>query len=102
MIEIKWSALCAGILLLWNLAGFILMGMDKRRARRNEWRVPERVFFFFAFCFGGVGILAGMRVFHHKTQHLSFRIGVPAGILLDGVLIFMLAAPKGWISALLF
>lgn len=84
--------LCAA-LIAWNLTGFVLMGADKRRAKLGRWRIPEKTFFFFAFCFGRLGILAGMKLFHHKTQHLSFRVGVPTGILLDCALIAFL---MGW------
>ncbi len=61
-----------------NLAGFFLMGIDKRRAVRRKWRIPERRLFAVAFLFGSVGILTGMYVFRHKTKHLSFAIGIPA------------------------
>jgi len=80
----------ACLLLCWNALAFLVMGWDKGRARRGEWRVPEKVLFFFAFCFGGPGILAGMRVFRHKTRHLSFQIGVPAGILFSCALAWLL------------
>jgi uncharacterized membrane protein YsdA (DUF1294 family) len=62
---------------LWNLAGFIIVILDKQRARRNKWRIRERTFFLWALAFGAVGILLGMYVFHHKTRHWSFVIGMP-------------------------
>ena len=79
-------------LILINLFGFAIMGIDKRRAIRHRWRVPERVLFGTAFCFGSIGILTGMYVFRHKTRHLSFRLGIPAilalQLLLAGLLFF--------------
>lgn len=79
-------------LILINLFGFSVMGIDKRRAIRHRWRVPERVLFGTAFCFGSIGILTGMYVFRHKTRHLSFRLGIPAilalQLLLAGLLFF--------------
>lgn len=79
-------------LILINVFGFAVMGIDKRRAIRHRWRVPERVLFGTAFFFGSIGILTGMYVFRHKTRHLSFRLGIPAilalQILLVGLLFF--------------
>lgn len=68
-------------LLLWlaavNLIAFTLFGIDKRRAKRGKWRIAERTLLLLAALGGSVGALLGMRVWHHKTRHLSFRIGIP-------------------------
>lgn len=61
-----------------NLIGFFIMGADKSRAKRKRWRVAEKKLFLIALLFGSIGILVGMYVFHHKTRHLSFRLGIPA------------------------
>jgi len=66
-----------GFYILWNVGAFILVILDKQRARKNEWRISERTFFIWAFVFGAVGIFVGMRVFRHKTRHWSFTIGIP-------------------------
>ena len=67
------------LLPLWMLAAslvlFVLMGLDKRRARRGAWRVPEKTLFFAALLFGAPGGLLGMRAFRHKTKHASFLWG---------------------------
>lgn len=63
--------------LLWNVAAFVLMGLDKGRAKGNQWRIPEKVLFLSAAAGGSVGALLGMRFFQHKTRHWSFRIGMP-------------------------
>ena len=63
--------------ILWNLAGFIIVMFDKRRARRDEWRISEHTFFIWALAFGAGGILLGMYVFRHKTRHWSFVVGMP-------------------------
>ena len=60
-----------------NLFTFMLMGADKRRARKGEWRVPERTLFLCAACFGALGGCVGMRVWRHKTKHILFRILFP-------------------------
>lgn len=65
------------LFLVMNVVGFTLMGADKRRAVRNEFRVPEAVLFGVAFLMGGAGCLAGMFAFRHKTKHASFRILLP-------------------------
>lgn len=73
-------------LVLINLAAFLLMGIDKFRARRELWRIPEKVLFGSALLGGSVGAIAGMFFFRHKTRHLSFRLGLPVILLLQIVL----------------
>lgn len=70
-------------LLLINLAGFASMGIDKKRAVRREWRIPEKTLFGIAILGGSIGSILGMEVFRHKTKHLSFRIGMPAILILQ-------------------
>ena len=65
------------IIAIMNIASFALMGHDKRSARLNKWRVPERTLFLVTACFGGLGGVLGMKVFHHKTQHWYFRAIFP-------------------------
>ncbi|MBP3656467.1 MAG: DUF1294 domain-containing protein [Clostridia bacterium] len=76
----------AAFLALWlviNAVAFLLYGADKRRARKGQWRITERTLLLSAWLLGGVGALAGMRVFRHKTKHLAFRVCVPLGALLS-------------------
>lgn len=70
-------------LILLNLAGFFLMGTDKRRARRHMWRIPEKTLFCTALLGGSAGTLAGMYVFRHKTKHWYFVIGMPLILILQ-------------------
>ncbi len=70
-------------LLLMSLALFVVMGADKRRARRARRRVPERTLFLLALLGGACGGWLGMRLFHHKTLHRSFALGFPALALLQ-------------------
>lgn len=63
--------------IVWNFAGFFMVMMDKRWAKAGEWRIRERTFFIWALVFGAVGILLGMHVFHHKTRHWAFVVGMP-------------------------
>lgn len=64
-------------LLVTNLLGFILMGIDKRKARKRLWRIPEATLFIIALIGGSIGSLAGMYFFHHKTRHWYFVYGMP-------------------------
>lgn len=65
------------LLLVINLAAFCLMGLDKRRAKRRAWRIPEKTLFLFALLGGGIGGTLGMWCFRHKTKHWYFRFGFP-------------------------
>lgn len=76
--------------LVWNIIAFALMGVDKWKARHDRWRVPEKAFFLSALAGGSVGALVGMSCFRHKTRHWSFRIGMPA------ILILQVAALLAW------
>ncbi len=64
---------------LWimNLAGLMVMGMDKSRAKRHVWRIPEATLFLISFLGGSIGTWAGMYLFRHKTKHGHFVIGMP-------------------------
>ena len=66
------------ILVALNALCFTLMGQDKARARRGQWRIPERTLFLSAACFGAVGGTLGMYFFHHKTRHWYFKLFFPA------------------------
>lgn len=70
-------------LLIVNMVGFVLMGVDKRRARRDQWRISEKTLFLPPLLGGTVGAILGMRVFHHKTKHWYFRYGLPALLVLQ-------------------
>lgn len=65
-------------LLLINAAAFLLMLVDKLKAKKNRWRIPERTLFGSALLGGSVGAILGMYTFRHKTKHLSFTLGMPA------------------------
>lgn len=64
-------------ILLANLMGLILMGADKSRARHGAWRIPEKTFFVLALLGGSIGCWSGMYLFHHKTKHWYFVVGMP-------------------------
>ena len=72
-----------------NLAGFIIMGVDKKRAIRGAWRISEASLFFTAILGGSLGCILGMQHFRHKTKHWYFKYGMPA-ILVVQILLFIL------------
>lgn len=90
-----------GLLALWliaiNLVTFFVFGVDKLKARRKETheatrRVPEKTLFLLSILGGSVGALLGMRVWHHKTLHRTFRFGIPV------ILFLQIAIPLGlWV-----
>ena len=64
-------------LLLVNATGFLLMLVDKYKAKRNLWRIPESTLIGIALIGGSIGAIAGMKLFRHKTKHAKFYIGLP-------------------------
>ena len=73
-----------------NLLTFFIYGIDKWKAKRNKWRVPEATLLMLAALGGSVGALLGMSVFHHKTKHKKFLIGVPLILLAQFALAYLL------------
>ena len=65
-------------LLAVNLVLFAMMGIDKYKARKGLWRIPEKTLFVTAILGGSIGGILGMKLFRHKTLHNSFRFGFPA------------------------
>ncbi|MEM1485677.1 DUF1294 domain-containing protein [Oscillospiraceae bacterium PP1C4] len=64
-------------ILIVNLAGLFICGLDKSKAKRHAWRIPEKGIFSAALLGGGFGVWAGMYLFRHKTRHWYFVIGIP-------------------------
>ncbi len=90
MTDKLWQALGLYLLAV-NLAAFVLMGADKRKARRGAWRISERALFLPALLGGALGGVLGMRTFHHKTRHWYFRWGFP-------LLLALQLAVLGWLA----
>lgn len=70
-------------LLVINLMAFCAYGLDKRKAIKDKWRIPERTLILLAVFGGSVGALLGMRIFHHKTRKKKFCIGIPLILILQ-------------------
>ena len=77
MILVIWAVLAAA-----NLLSFALYGIDKGKAKRGAWRVPESTLLLFAALGGSAGALLGMELFRHKTKHWKFRVLVPLFLIL--------------------
>ena len=76
-------------LLIVNAIGFLLMLIDKRKAIRHRWRIPEKTLFLIAAIGGSVGSIMGMYTFRHKTKHLQFTLGMPAILIVQLILAFV-------------
>jgi len=74
-------------LLIINLIGFIAMWLDKIKAKKGAWRIPEKTLFLITFLGGGIGTIAGMYAFRHKTQKLKFTIGLLVILILEIVMV---------------
>jgi uncharacterized membrane protein YsdA (DUF1294 family) len=70
-------------LVIVNIAGLLVMGIDKEMARRKAWRIPERTLFLVSLLGGSVGTWLGMYLFRHKTKHWYFVVGMPAILLIQ-------------------
>lgn len=70
-----------------NLIGFFIMWLDKRKAKKGAWRIPEKTLFIITALGGGIGTIAGMYTFHHKTQKIQFVIGFPLITILEVITI---------------
>ena len=84
--------------LLWgtwaaiNLIVFALYGVDKRRAIRGAWRIPEKTLLTGTWLLGGVGAWIAMRAFRHKTKHTACRVSASIGAILSLVLMALASA----------
>lgn len=75
-------------LFIMNALGFGSMLADKRRARKKQWRIPERTLLAIAFLGGSLGSWLGMYLFRHKTKHPRFTVEIPMMLVLHAVLLY--------------
>lgn len=73
--------LTVAYLIIISIIGFILPPVDKSKARKNKWRIRERTLFIVSALGGSVAMYISMRIFHHKTKHKRFMIGIPVIII---------------------
>jgi uncharacterized membrane protein YsdA (DUF1294 family) len=75
------------VIAAWNIVVLAMYGFDKRRAKHGGWRISEKALLLSAALMGGTGALIGMLIFHHKTRHAKFRIGVPLLLIVNIALV---------------
>ena len=74
-------------LVVMNIIGFASMGIDKSKAKRGAWRIPEKTLFLIAILGGSIGSILGMKQFRHKKKHKTFTIGMPTILLVQAAII---------------
>ena len=93
MLVVLWA-----VWLAINLITFILYGIDKRRAKRGQWRIPEKTLLSGTWLLGGVGAWLAMRTFRHKTKHIAFTVSAPVGAVLS---LALMALASAWLLNLI-
>ena len=74
-----------------NITTLLVYGIDKLKAKKSKWRIPESTLLFLAVIGGSIGALLGMKIWHHKTMHKKFKYGIPLIILIQfGVVLYVL------------
>ncbi len=79
-----------GYLIFINLLSCIVCLIDKKKAQKNKWRIPEKVLFLLTFLGGGAGMYLTMKTIRHKTKHKRFMIGIPLVVFLQIAVIYFL------------
>lgn len=77
-------------LLAVNILAFVLFGIDKQKARRNLWRIPEKTLLLSALIGGSAGAILGMQFFHHKMRKPKFAVGVPVILVVEIVVVWFI------------
>lgn len=84
----------AGYLAAINIIGFLIIGIDKAKAKKHAFRISEAALFFVAIIGGSLGSILGMYTFRHKTKHWYFKYGMPLILIIQiGLLIFLYKSP---------
>ncbi len=91
-----WIAVIAWLVII-NLTAFAVFGIDKKRAKKGQWRIPEKTLFLSAILGGSIGAILGMYIFHHKTKHWYFQFGIPAIMIVQIAAVYWLSQ-KGVIT----
>ena len=77
-------------LIVINILTFLIFGIDKWKARRGKWRIPEGTLIWMSILGGSIGALVGMYLFRHKTQKRKFNLGIPAILLAQVILAYFI------------
>lgn len=81
-------------ILIVNIYGLYVVWSDKRRARKGEWRIPEKQIWITSLIGGSIGVYITMKKIRHKTQHTSFMIGIPFIIILQIIVVVTVCTIK--------
>jgi len=84
-------------LLVINIVTFLVYGIDKFKAKKGKWRIPEATLLLLAVIGGSVGAWLGMKVWHHKTLHKKFKYGIPFIMIAQVALMFFYSNNYGTI-----
>lgn len=76
--------------LILNFVTMLVYGIDKFKAKKGKWRIPESTLLLLAVLGGSIGAWLGMRVWRHKTQHMKFKYSIPVIFILQVALCFYL------------
>ena len=78
-------------LVMLNIISFVLMALDKKRAKKDRWRISEKALFISAALFGALGAMMGMYILHHKTRKWYFRVFIPLLFVIQlGITVFLM------------
>ena len=87
---INWKYVLLYLLII-NIVGFLAMGLDKLKAKKEWWRIPEGTLMTICLLGGGIGTIAGMYKFRHKTKKLKFSVGMPTILISEiAIIIYLL------------
>ncbi len=87
---------CLCYLAFINVITFIIYGIDKLKAKKEKWRIPESTLLLLAIVGGSIGAWCGVKIWHHKTMHKKFRYGIPLIIAIQiGLCIYFIAKVGG-------
>jgi uncharacterized membrane protein YsdA (DUF1294 family) len=75
--------------IIWNIITFLMMGIDKHKAKNNKWRISEATLLISAFAMGGIGTIMGSHIYRHKTQKNKFKILLPLAVLVNWTIIYL-------------
>ena len=76
------------LMTVWNIITFVMMGIDKHRAKADKSRISEKTLLLSGFIMGAIGICAGAAIFHHKTQKIKFRVLLPIALIVNAAVIY--------------
>ena len=82
---------CLSYLIFINIITFMVYGIDKLKAKKGKWRIPESTLLLLAIVGGSIGVWCGVKVWHHKTMHKKFRYGIPLIMTIQIVIIIYLS-----------